>query len=71
MAVDCLGRVYVASHSAGEVIVLSPEGQALSVIKVAPRVTNLAFGGPDRRTLLITAGGAVYSLTVATPGFPY
>ena len=71
MAIDCLGRLYVASHSAGEVIVLSPEGQAISVIKVAPRVTNLAFGGPDHRTLLITAGNAVYMLQSATPGFPY
>ena len=71
MAVDCLGRLYVASHSAGEVIVLSPEGQAVSVIKVAPRVTNVAFGGPDHRTLLITAGGAIYTLASDTPGFPY
>jgi len=41
------------------------------VIKVAPRATNVAFGGPDRRTLLITAGNAIYSLQSATPGFPY
>jgi gluconolactonase len=71
MAVDCLGRLYVASHSAGEVLVLSPEGKALSVIKVAPRATNVAFGGPDRRTLLITAGSGVYTVPSATPGFPY
>jgi gluconolactonase len=71
MAVDCLGRLYVASHTAGELIVLSPEGQVLSVIKVAPRATNVAFGGADHRTLLITAGTGVYSLSSATPGFPY
>lgn len=71
MAVDCLGRLYVASHNAGILIVLSPEGQVLSSIEVAPRVTNVAFGGPDHRTLLITAGTAVYSLSSATPGFPY
>ena len=71
MAVDCLGRLYVASHTAGELIVLSPEGQVISVIKVAPRATNVAFGGKDHRTLLITAGTGVYSLTSATPGFPY
>jgi gluconolactonase len=71
MAVDCAGRLYVASHSAGEVVVLSPEGKALSIIKVAPRATNVAFGGPDRKTLLITAGTGVYSVHSDTPGFPY
>jgi gluconolactonase len=71
MAADCAGRLYVASHSAGELWVLSPEGKTLSVIKVAPRATNVAFGGPDRKTLLITAGSGLYTLHSDTPGFPY
>lgn len=71
MAVDCAGRLYVASHAPGELVVLSPEGQTLSTIQVAPRATNVAFGGPDRKTLLITAGSGVYSLRSETPGFPY
>lgn len=71
MAIDCAGRLYVASHGPGEVVVLSPEGQTLSIIKVAPRATNVAFGGPDRKTMLITAGSGVYSVHSDTPGFPY
>ena len=71
MAVDCAGRLYVASHAPGELIVLSPEGKTLSVIKVAPRATNVAFGGADRKTLLITAGTGIYTLRSETPGFPY
>lgn len=71
MGVDCAGRLYVTSHSAGELIVLSPEGQTLSVIPVAPRATNVAFGGADRKTLLITAGTGLYTLRSDTPGFPY
>jgi gluconolactonase len=71
MAVDCAGRLYVASNSNGEVVVLSPEGQAVSIIKVAPRATNVAFGGPDHKTLLVTAGTGVYTLRSDTPGFPY
>jgi gluconolactonase len=71
MAVDCAGRLYVASHAAGEVIVLSPEGQPISAIHVAPRTTNVAFGGSDHRTILITAGSGLYSLHSETPGFPY
>jgi gluconolactonase len=61
----------VASNSNGEVVVLSPEGQTISIIKVAPRATNVAFGGPDHRTMLVTAGTGVYTLHSATPGFPY
>jgi gluconolactonase len=71
MAVDCAGRLFVASHGPGKVIVLSPEGQSLGSIEVAPRATNAAFGGADRRTLLITAGTGVYSIRTAAPGFPY
>ncbi len=71
MGVDCAGRVYVTSHGPGEVVVLSPEGQALSTIKVAPRTTNVAFGGADRKTMLVTAGSGVYTLQSAVPGFPY
>jgi gluconolactonase len=71
MAIDCVGRLFVASHGPGKLIVLSPEGKTLASIDVAPRTTNAAFGGPDRKTLLITAGTGVYSLRTAAPGFPY
>jgi gluconolactonase len=71
MSVDCLGRLYVTSHGPGEVVVLSPAGEVVSTIKVAPRATNVAFGGPDRSTLLVTAGSGVYSVPSPAPGFPY
>lgn len=71
MAIDCAGRLYVASHPAGEVVVLSPEGEVLSRITAGPRATNVAFGGPDRKTVLITAGSGVYTFTAPVPGFPY
>lgn len=71
MGVDCAGRLYVTSHSPGEVVVLSPGGAKVTTIKVAPRATNVAFGGPDRKTLLITAGSGIYTLEAPTPGFPY
>ena len=71
MAVDCLGRLYVASHGPGEVVVLSTTGEVVSKIKVAPRATNVAFGGANHDTLLITAGSGVYSLAAPVAGFPY
>jgi gluconolactonase len=71
MGIDCEGRLYVASHGPGEVVVLSPSGATLSAIKVAPRATNVAFGGADRKTLLITAGSGIYTSRAVAPGFPY
>jgi gluconolactonase len=71
MGVDCAGRLYATSHGPGEVVVLSPEGDVVSRIGVAPRATNVAFGGPDRKTLLITAGSGVYRLDGGIAGFPY
>jgi gluconolactonase len=71
MAIDCAGRLFVASHGPGKLIVLSPDGKTLATIDVAPKTTNAAFGGPDRKTLLITAGTGVYALRSNVPGFPY
>jgi len=71
MAVDCAGQLYVASHGPGEVVVLSPAGAAVAILKVAPRTTNLAFGGADHETLLITSGSGVYAIKTTVPGFPY
>jgi gluconolactonase len=71
MAVDCAGNLYATSHGPGKLTVIAPDGKVLSVIDVAPKTTNAAFGGTDRRTLLITAGTGVYALKSAVPGFPY
>lgn len=71
MAVDCAGRLYVTSHGPGEVVVLAPTGEVAATLPVAPKTTNVAFGGPDRRTLLVTAGTGVYAMDAPIPGFPY
>jgi gluconolactonase len=66
LAVDAEGRVFVAS-SAG-VQVFEPDGRALGVIELPRAPQNLAFGGADRRTLLVVGRGAVWRLPVLTPG---
>jgi gluconolactonase len=71
MGIDCAGNLYVSSHSAGTVVVLDPHGEQVSTIEVAPKTTNVAFGGPDHRTILITAGSGVYTLQSPIAGFPY
>jgi gluconolactonase len=32
-------------------------------------ITNLAFGGPDRKTLYVTAGKAIFRVPVAVAGY--
>ena len=80
---DREGRLYVAaglnqSHAPyesaakfkGGVYILSPEGKLLDFVAIpVDEVTNCAFGGPDRKTLYITAGGTLWSIPVTTPGW--
>jgi gluconolactonase len=52
------------------VYVVSPEGKLLGRIPIPEDViTNLAFGGPGKRTLYITAGKTLYSLETAIGGY--
>jgi gluconolactonase len=61
--VDTAGNVYVAHFGFQVVRVYSPEGEQLLEIPVpAKGPSNVAFGGVDRTTLYITAGGALYAV---------
>lgn len=79
---DTQGRLYVAGglnkpnppfepaeDVKGGIYVLTPDGKLLTFLQV-PRdeVTNCTFGGEDRQTLYITAGGTLYSIRTTTPG---
>lgn len=73
MAFDIAGTLYVAHYDEGRLDLLDPTGQVVGAIPVpGPQPTNLAFGGPDRRTLVVTenSAGTVYRATVAVPGAP-
>jgi gluconolactonase len=69
MAIDCAGNLYVTAQ--GNVTVLSPDGDELGIIDVPGSTTNAAFGGPERKTLYITAGTSLHSIELAIPGYPY
>ncbi len=52
------------------VYVITPSGKLLGRIPVPEDlVTNLAFGGPDKKTLYITAGKSLYRIRVNTAGW--
>jgi len=67
LAVDADGRLYVAS-TAG-IQVFSSSGQALGIIALPKPPQNLAFAGPDKKTLYAVGRGAAYRIAVLTPGF--
>lgn len=75
VTVDCAGNVYWVSHNEGRVYVFAPGGAVLGTISAGPEATNAAFGGPDRRTLYITAGRTgdygISTIRLGVPGYPY
>ena len=74
MAVDSEGRVYAATNSGIEVF--SPGGELLGVIPVQwgaennriRKPQNVAFGGPDRKTLYMVGSGTIYKVRTLSQG---
>lgn len=82
MKLDMNGNLWIAAgisvkRGPGEtldnppgVYVVSPQGNLLGFIPVPENlITNLAFGGPERKTLYVTAGKTVYRIPVNVSGY--
>jgi gluconolactonase len=69
LKVDSLGRVYCTGP--GGIWVFSPEGRRIGTIRFPEQAVNMAFGGPDLRTLFCCAYTSVYTLRVKSPGQPH
>jgi gluconolactonase len=64
MAVDCAGNLYMSGT------IYDPQGQVIGQY-ASPGGTNLAFGGPDGKTLLIAGIGLqVREVQMNVPGLP-
>jgi len=74
MAMDVEGRVAVAHPGMGAVWIFSRTGEPVSRIRACEgmRVTNVAYGGPDRKPLFMTEAdsGAVLAADLDVPGLP-
>jgi gluconolactonase len=68
MKVDSEGNIYSAGP--GGVWIFSPAGKRLAVLLIPERVSNVAWGGPDRKTLYITASTSIYRVRLNIPGAP-
>jgi gluconolactonase len=64
--VDTNGRVYAAAG--GSVQVFSPKGELLGKIPTSRRPQNLAFAGPDMKTLYVVGGGTVFKVQMTAQG---
>ena len=83
MSIDVEGNLYVsaglnATRGTSETLdtragvhVISPEGRLLRHIPILEDViTNNGFGGPDMKTLYVTAGKTLFKVAVDVQGLP-
>jgi gluconolactonase len=68
MKVDVEGRLYCTGP--GGTWVFAPDGTRLGIIRTPEVPANICFGGPDLRTLFLTARTSVYALRMTVSGQP-
>ena len=66
LKVDRQGNVYAAGP--GGLLVLSPQGKQLGVIRFSEQPANLAWGDADRKTLYVTARTGLYRVRLSVAG---
>lgn len=65
MTIDNWGNVYLTTAT---VAVYNKDGQKIEDIQVPERPSNVTFGGPENKTLFITARTGFYSVKLNIPG---
>jgi gluconolactonase len=73
MAFDADGYLWIAHYGAATIDVLDPSGRMVERLPTpGSKPTNVAFGGPDRRTLVLTEveSAAVYRARTRVAGLP-
>jgi len=66
MAIDRDGRLYITTVTG--VQVFDAKGQYLGTIKAGRQAANVAFGGPDKQTLYLTAREGLYRVKLLAKG---
>ncbi len=66
MTVDYLGNVYLTTSG---VSVYKPDGTHLGILEIPEQPSNVCFGGPDMKTLFITARTSLYAIKMKVNGF--
>lgn len=63
---DSDGRIWASGHLG--VHCYDPDGTLLGTVRLRETCANVTFGGPDRRTLFMTATTSLYALDLAVTG---
>lgn len=66
LTVDTQGNLYITSALGLQVF--DPRGQLRGIIQFPEQPANVTFGGPDRRTLYVTARTSVYTAPMEAQG---
>jgi len=66
LTIDTNGNLYITSALGIQVV--SPEGKILGIIGFPEQPANVTFGGPDHRTLFVTARKSLYSVSMEATG---
>lgn len=69
VAMDTKGNLYVATRIG--IQVLAPDGQLLGAIAFPEQPSNVAFGGPDLKTLYVTARTGLYAAPMEAKGHQF
>ena len=66
LKLDTVGRIWITGP--GGIRVYEPDGTLLGTLPVPENSANLNWGGPDRRTLYITASSSLYRVRLNVSG---
>jgi gluconolactonase len=66
--IDTHGNLYLCQPSANQILVRSPAGVTLGHITFPEQPANCTFGGPDMKTLYVTARTSLYVCRMAATG---
>lgn len=69
LTVDTLGNLYITS--ALGIQVFSPSGKPLGIIEVPEQPANVTFGGPENKTLYMTARTGLYKCEMKVAGHQF
>ncbi|MFN4261507.1 MAG: SMP-30/gluconolactonase/LRE family protein [Gemmataceae bacterium] len=66
LTVDTKGNLYITSRLGLQVF--DPAGKLLGIIELPEQPANVTFGGPDHKTLYVTARKSLYTVPMAVTG---
>ncbi len=69
VSIDSKGNLYIASGLG--IQIFNPQGKLLGIIKFPEQPANVTFGGPDMKTLYVTARTSLYSVKMEISGHSF